>query len=103
MGLLDGEFGEEVFVDAAKDISGGLLDLRAVEEAHEVFEHFGLEDAVVLGQHAIQWFELGLDSSHGLGDQPGQIAAAGGGLLHDPVVARGFWQPQGTAAQVVGG
>ena len=24
-------------------------------------------------------------------------------LLHDPVVARRFWQPQGAAAQVVGG
>lgn len=71
MCLLDGELGEEVFVDAAKDVTGGLLDLRAVEEAHEVFEHFGLEDAVVLGQHAVQRFELSLDSSHGLGDQPG--------------------------------
>ena len=71
--FLDGELGEEVFVDAAKDITGGPLDLRAVEEAHQVFEHFGLEDAIVLGQHAVQWFELGLYSSHGLGDQPGQV------------------------------
>ena len=51
--LLDGELGEEVFVDAPEDVAGGLLDLLAVEQAHQVFEHLGLEDAVVLGQDTL--------------------------------------------------
>ena len=71
--LLDRELGEEVLVDAAEDIAGGLLDLLAVEEAHQVFEHLGLEDAVVLGQHAQQRLELGLDGGHRLGDELGQV------------------------------
>ena len=100
--LLDGELGEKVFVDAAEDIAGGLLDLLAVEEAHQVFEHLGLEDAVVLGQHALQRLESGLDGGHGLGDKLGQVAAAGGGLLHDPVVAGVLRQPERTAPEIVG-
>ena len=52
VGFLDGELGEEILVDAAEDVAGGVLDLLAVEQAHEVFEDLGLEDAVVLGQHA---------------------------------------------------
>ncbi len=51
--LLNGELGEKVFVDTTEDIAGGLPDLLAIEEAHQVFEHFGLEDAVVLWQHAL--------------------------------------------------
>ena len=27
--------------------------------------------------------ELGLDGGHGLGDEPGQVGSARGGLLHD--------------------
>ena len=74
--LLDRELGEEVLVDAAEDVAGGLLDLLAVEQAHQVFEHLGLEDAVVLGQHALERLELGLDGGHGLGDELGQVGAA---------------------------
>ena len=70
------------------------LDLLAVEQAHQVFEHLGLEDAVVLGQHALKRLELGLDGGHGLGDEPRQIAAARGRLLHDPVVAGLLGQPE---------
>src|SRR6266545_5281656 len=46
--LLDRELGEEILVDASEDVAGSLLDLLAVEEAHEVLEHLGLEDPVVL-------------------------------------------------------
>ena len=95
--LLDGELGEEILVDAAEDVAGGLLDLLAVEQPHQVFEHLGLEDAVVLRQHAGERLELGLDGRHGLGDEPGQIAAARGRLLHDPVVA-GLLREQERAA-----
>ena len=56
--LLHRELGEEVFVDAAEDIAAGLLDLLAVEQAHQVFEDLRLEDAVVLGQHALERLEL---------------------------------------------
>jgi len=76
VGLLDRELGEEVFVDAAEDVAGGLLDLLAVEEAHQVFEHPRLEDAVVLGQHAVERLELIFDRRHRVGYELGQIAAA---------------------------
>ena len=71
--LLDGELGQEVFVDAAEHVAGGVLDLLAVEEAHQVFEDLGLEDAVVLGQHALERLEVGLDGRHGVGDELGQV------------------------------
>ena len=76
--LLDRELGEEVLVDAAEDVAGGLLDLLAVEQAHQVFEHLGLEDAVVLRQHALERLELGLDGGHRLGDELRQVGAARG-------------------------
>ena len=92
--LLDRELGEKIFVDAPEDVAAGLLDLLAVEEPHQVFEHFRLEDAVVLGQHALQRLELVLDGCHGLGNELRQVAAADCGLLHDHVVARPLRQPQ---------
>ena len=53
VGLLDGELGEKVFVDAPEDVAAGLLDPLAIEHAHQVFENLGLEDAVVFRQHAL--------------------------------------------------
>ena len=100
--LLDRELGEEVLVDAAEDVAGGLLDLRAVEEAHQVFEHLGLEDAVVLRQDAEERLELGLDGGHRVGDQPRKIGTAGGSLLHDEVVLRRRGQVERAARDVVG-
>ena len=47
--------------------------------------------------------ELGLNGRHRLGDETWQIAAAGGGLLHDPVVASVLREPQRTAPEIVGG
>ena len=58
MRLLDRELGEKVFVDATEDIADGLMDPLAIEPPHQVFEHFGLEDAVILWQNALQWLEL---------------------------------------------
>ena len=100
--LLHRELGEKVFVDTAEHIAGRLLDQLTIEHAHEVFEHLGLEDAVVLGQYAEQGLELGLNSGHGLGDEPGQVSAADGGLLHDRVVASGLRQIERAARDVVG-
>ena len=101
--LLDGELGEEVFVDAAEDVARGVFDLLTVEVPHQVFEHLGLEDAEVLGQHVRERLKLGLDRGHRVGDETRQVGSAHGGLLHDPVVAGFLRQPERTAAQVVGG
>ena len=98
VGLLNGELGQEVFVDAAEHVAGGLLDLFAVEQAHQVFEHLGLEDAIVLRQDALKRLELVLDGGHGLGDQLGQVTAAEGGLFYDPVEPGGLRQLEGPAA-----
>ena len=45
--------------------------------------------------------ELGLNGRHRLGDEPGQVGAAHGGLLHDPVVASLLRQIERTARDVV--
>ena len=54
--------------EAAEDIARRVLDLLAVEHAHQVFEDLGLEDAVALGEHAFQGLELRFDRLHRLGD-----------------------------------
>ena len=99
--FLDREFGEKVLVDAPEDIAGGVLDLLAVEQAHQVFEHRCLEDAVVLGQDAEEWLELRFDDSHGLGDELRQVCTAHRRLLHDPVVVGLLGQVEGAARDVV--
>ena len=92
----------EVLVDATEDVASGLLDLLAVEQAHQIFENLGLEDAEVLGQDAQQWLELGLDGRHGVADELGQVGSARGRPVHDGVVAGRLRQPERAAAQVVG-
>lgn len=84
--LLNRELGEEVLIDAAEDVAGGELDLFAVEQPHQILEHLGLEDAVVLWQDAQERLELALNGRHRLGDELGQVRPAHGGLLHNPVV-----------------
>ena len=66
--LLDGELGEEVLVDFSEDIARCAFDLLAVEEPHQLFEHFWLENAVVLWQNATQRFEVRFDRVHRLCD-----------------------------------
>ena len=100
--LLDRELGEKVLVDATEDIAGGLLDLLAVEQTHQVFEHLGFEDTVVLRQDSEERFELGFDGGHGLGDELRQVGTAHRRLLHDPVVAGLLRQVEGAARDVVG-
>jgi hypothetical protein len=55
---IDHKFREEIFIDATKDIAGGLLDLVAVEQAHQVFKHPGFEDAIIFGQHTRKRLKL---------------------------------------------
>ena len=43
-----------------------------------------------------------LDGRHGLGDKLRQVAAAHRRLVHDPVVARLLWQPEGSPAHIIG-
>ena len=101
VGLLNGELSEEVFVDAAEDVAGGLADPLAVKQTHQVFEHLGFKDAIVLRQHPLKRLEFGLDGGHGLGDESRQINSARGRLLHDPIVMCLLGQPQRAPAKVV--
>lgn len=102
MCLTDRELGENVLVDPTEHVAGTILDLLTIEDPHQVFEHLGFEDAVVLGQQARQRLKLGLDSAHSVGDQFGKSGAAGGSLLHDEVVPRRSQQVERAAGGVVG-
>ncbi len=101
MGLLDRELGQEVLINAAEHVAGGLLDLLAVEHTHEFFEHLRLEDAVVLGQHALERLELLLDGFHRVGHELRERLFAARRLRHDPVVPCGLGQWQRPTANVV--
>jgi len=62
VGLLVGELGEEVFVDAAEDIAGDALQRVGVERAQELAQHGVIQLLVfVLGQHAAQAVVVGLN------------------------------------------
>ena len=103
MRLLDGELGEEVFVDAPEDVAGGALDLLAIEEAHQFLKHLWLEDAVVLREDVRQRFEIRFDGGHRIGDELGQAGGVRRGLGHDDIIASGLGQEERTAADVIGG
>lgn len=101
--LLNGKLGEEVLVNATEDVAGGLPNPLAVEEAHQVFKDLRLEDPVVLRQHSLKRFKLCFNSHHRLSNEAWQVTTAGGGLLHDPIVASILREPQRTAPEIVGG
>ena len=76
VGLLVGELGQEVFVDAAEDITGNPLELLGVEGAQQLPEHSVVELLILaLGQHAAQILVVGLDGLHGVYDRLGPVGA----------------------------
>ena len=56
-----------------------------------------------MGSTPEERFEVRLDGGHGVGDQFGQAGGVGRGLVHDVVVASRLREPEGAAADVVGG
>ena len=56
--FLDGELGEEIFIDAAKNVTRRLFDLFAIEKAHQVFEDLCFEDVIISRQDAGERLEL---------------------------------------------
>ncbi len=80
VGLLVGKLGQEVFVDAAKDIPGNPLELLGVESAQQVAEHRIIEFLILaLGQHAAQVLVVRLDGLHGVDDRLSAVDAVGQG------------------------
>ena len=76
VGLLIGELGEKVLVDAAEDVAGDLLQLVRVERAQELAKDGAVQFPVfALGQDAAQAVVVVLNGLHGRDDSPGPVCA----------------------------
>ena len=73
VGLLHRELGQEVLVDAAEDVAGGLRICSLSNSRIRSSSTFGLEDAVVLGEDALKRLELRLDRGHRVRDELGEV------------------------------
>lgn len=97
MRFLVGELGQEVFIDAAKNVTIGLLQSRIVEDPQDLPQNLIVEFRVfLLWQQALQRFVITLDALHGCNE-------GGRGALAfrqaDQRVELGFWaQVDRTAA-----
>ena len=74
MGLLVGELGQKVFIDAAEDIAGNLLQLLRVEGPKQLAEDIVVQLLVFgLGEDAAQVLVILLDGLHRLDQRLGPI------------------------------
>ena len=74
MGLLIGELGQEIFIDAAEDIAGNLLQLLRVEGPKQLAEDIVVQLLVFgLGQDAAQVLVILLDGLHRLDQRLGSV------------------------------
>ena len=78
MGLLVGELGQEVLVDATEDVTGDLLQLVGVQRPQQLAENVVVQLLVLaLGQNATEAVVVGLDGVHGCDDRLGAVFAVG--------------------------
>ena len=78
VGLLVGELGEEVFVDAAEHVARDLFEFFRVEGAQELAEDGVVEFLIFsLGEHTAQVLVVFLDGLHRLDDGLGPVVAVG--------------------------
>ncbi len=76
VGLLVGELGQEIFVDAAKDISGNPLQFLGIKGAQQLAKHLVIEFLIfALGKHASQVLVVGFNRLHGFDNRLGAVGA----------------------------